>query len=111
MDRQPHRTQLMSDLPEKIVGNPIRQLAVALDGEIKAVLDSFWGTWTMDDIKARCVLVSYHGGKHQTLYADSTPLLEIYPFETVHELLDDRYVVRITQKYRRLVNGGESQNG
>lgn len=73
------------------------------DGEIKAVLDEFSPGWTLVDIKQRCQLVRVHGSPVETLYMDGVPLLEIHPPEFHEPVLEgDRYIVRITQNFRRL---------
>lgn len=93
----------MSELINNMSGAAVVGMASKLDSEIKAVLDAFWPSWTMQDVKERCVIVSYHGDAYKTLCADGVPLLEIYPPEFRHERLDDRYVVHITQNFRRLL--------
>lgn len=73
------------------------------EAEIKAVLDEFCPTWTLEDIKRRCQLVRVWDSPVETLVMDGVPLLEIHPMEFTRATLEgDNYVMHITQNYRRL---------
>lgn len=73
------------------------------EGEIKGALDDLWGVWSLEDIKQRCQLVRLVGSPVETLVVDGVPALEIHPLQFAEPMLDgDRYVVRVTQVFRRL---------
>lgn len=84
-----------------------QQMVGYLDAEIKAALDAVSPGWTLIDVKARCRIERVAGLPFETLYLDSTPLLEIHPVECELERLDDRVVARYTRKIRRLPTGDE----
>lgn len=91
---------------EEITSAAAGQMAKHLDVRIKAALDAFWPPgWTLDDVKARCRLVSLIGSDVQTLYADDVPLLEVYPIQLESERTTDGWTMRLTQQYRTLRRG------
>jgi len=91
------------DIRDKYVMPAMHAMAAKKEAEIKAVLDDYCPGWTMVDIKSRCRLERMWNSPVETLIMDSTPLLEIYPPEFGEATLEgDRYVMRVTQNYRRL---------
>lgn len=72
--------------------------------EMKNVLDAHLPEgWTLDDVKARCQLVSMADDPVQTLQLDGKQILEIHPVEFGEvEQRGESYVQTITQKFRRL---------
>lgn len=87
---------------EEIIGNASASMASKLDQTIAACLDRHWKTWTMDDVRTRCRLISHVGDPVQVLYADDVPLLEIHPIEVNQIPTETGWTMVASQKYREL---------
>jgi hypothetical protein len=93
----------MIDIMSEYSNRLAEGMAKKLDDEIRAALDHHFGDWTMEDVKQRCRLVRVAGSDVETFAADSTPLLELHPFEFSPPTLDGKsYLIGCTRKYRRL---------
>jgi hypothetical protein len=79
------------------------EMVAKKEGEIKDALDEFCPGWTLVDLKQRCQLVRVWNSPVETLQMDGVPILEIHPPEFHPAVLEgDRYVMRVTQNFRRL---------
>ena len=87
---------------DEITANMATQMAVKLDGTIKAALDRHWGVWSTDDLKRRCTLVRIAGSPIETLCVDGKPILEIHPLEVETVRTEHGWTLRATQNYRNL---------
>lgn len=95
---------------EQIVRSTSTAMASKLDRAIASCLDRHWKTWTMDDVRIRCHLLSRIGDPVQTLYADSVPLLAIHPIEVEQVPTEFGWKLVATQKYRELQPAGKPES-
>jgi hypothetical protein len=79
----------------------------------RAVVDVIGVAWLPQDIKRRCRFDRIIGETWQTLYIDGEPVLMLFDVEFPEaERLDDRYVCKVTQRYKYVgrashLNGAE----
>jgi len=79
------------------------EMVCKLDGEIKDALDEASPGWALVDVKQRCQRLRIHGSPVETLCLDGVPILEIHDPQFHEPVLEgDRYIMRITQNFRRL---------
>lgn len=55
---------------------------------------------SVEEIKQRCFWRLAHGGP-DVLHIDGVAVLELHPPEFSQEAIEDRYIVTVTQKFRR----------
>jgi hypothetical protein len=79
-----------------------KDLARKIDDEITATLNAFRPGWDFDQVREHCHLVRVAGNPIETLYWDSTPLLEIHPVESALEQKGTGWVYTVTQNVRKL---------
>ena len=58
--------------------------------------------WTNEEVASRSQLVRLAGSTMETFVLDGNPILEFHDLESSMTLEGDKYVMRATQKYRRL---------
>jgi hypothetical protein len=78
------------------------QLTVSKDRAISEALTAIQPLWTSEEIGRRCVLMRSVGSQGETLFVDGIAVLVFEPGEVVQEWKDDRLVITITQKFRRI---------
>ena len=93
----------------RIISNISDNLSAALvkrkEDEFRSVInEALPPGWTLEDVKRRCSLVTYHGSPIEMLCVDGKPVLELHPveFETVQT--ETGWTMRVTQKYRKLTS-------
>lgn len=72
------------------------------EDSIKTVLDERVPGWTILDIVRRCTFIHIAGNPSEFLYLDGKPIMEFFPIETEMDIEGNKYVMRVTQKLRRL---------
>jgi hypothetical protein len=87
---------------ESLNYNVITSMIKQADAEIVKVLSEIDPNIVMVDLINRCRIERVVGQRHETIYLDEKPVLEIYPIEIEQEYKDDRVIVRLTQKVKRL---------
>lgn len=83
--------ELIKDAREKV--------ALQLETEIRCCIQE---DWSVEEIKRRCRWTKSADSLVEILYVDNKPVLEVHPIETNPELQEDKVLITVTQKIRRL---------
>jgi hypothetical protein len=78
------------------------QVMVAKDRAITEALQAIQPLWTKEEIGRRCLLMRCIGSEIEQLFVDGQVVLVFQPSETKQEWHDDRLVITITQKFKRV---------
>lgn len=103
--------RLVENHHDEYIRKAMESMVRQKEDSIKLVLDECMPRgYLLSDVARRCTFVRVAGDPNEYLYLDGKAIMEFSPLE--HELTkeDDKYVMRVTQKLRRLgVQVGESR--
>jgi hypothetical protein len=82
------------------------------EGVIREVLDTCIPGWTMESVRTRCRWVRYAGIPVEFLQIDGEDVLEVHPLQVGDpERGVDRYVMQVSQSYRKLGRAAGQEGG
>lgn len=107
----------MADVLSEIRSSIMVATANGTDGIIaRAILLASGQEWTLIDVASRVTSVRYRDDKHQVIYLDGEPILELHdPYFSGSTLMsreekDQRYSLKVSQNYRLLGKAADAAN-
>lgn len=85
-----------------MIASSMAEIVRQKEASIRAALDDLIPGWSLLEIPRRCTFIRHHDSPNELLCLDGKPIMEFFPLESSMDEEGDKYVIRVTQKYRRL---------